>query len=265
VRCARRLRGQDPYLLLSAIPLIVLVVSIAAFAVDVPIADQWALVPLLEKSYAGRLSLRDLWAQHNEHRLLFPRLLMLGLAHLTGWNTAYELGANVVFSAVIAWLLGWQACVSARRLGVDARPLLPIIALAPVVPPLAFVFLLAWRLMRPGLLPLWAGLPLGAFDDLFSGQPFGSGILLFSLTMMGIELLDMRFPWRSFWQDWIIAIALMAAYLVLAAILSGARLDRMELVSLAPQFLLAIVAYPVIARIVSLLDRLRLLRVRRLG
>jgi rod shape-determining protein MreD len=75
----------------------------------------------------------------------------------------------------------------------------------------------------------------------------------------------MRFPWRSFWQDWIIAIALMATYLVLAAILSGARLDRMELVSLAPQLLLAIVAYPVIARIVSLLDRLRLLRVRRLG
>jgi hypothetical protein len=130
VRFARRLRGQDLYLLLSAIPLFVLVISIAAFAVDVPIADQWALVPLLEQSYAGRLSLRDLWAQHNEHRLLFPRLLMIGLARLTGWNTTYELGANVVFAAGIAWLLGWQACVSAKMLSVGARPLLPVIALA---------------------------------------------------------------------------------------------------------------------------------------
>lgn len=163
-------------------------------------------------------------------------------------------------SPLLAFGVPWASILLA-----SLTPLLPVIAPAPVLPPFAYLLLLAWRLMRPGLLPLWSGLPLGAFDDLYSGQPFGSGILLFSLTMMGIELLDMRFPWRSFWQDWIIAIALMAAYLVLAAILSGARLDRMELVSLAPQFLLAIVAYPVIARIVSLLDRLRLLRVRRLG
>jgi rod shape-determining protein MreD len=163
-------------------------------------------------------------------------------------------------SPLLAFGVPWASILLA-----SLTPWLPIIAPAPIVPPLAYMLLLAWRLMRPGLLPLWAGLPLGAFDDLFSGQPFGSGILLFSLTMMGIELLDMRFPWRSFWQDWIIAIGLIAVYLVLATILSGARLDQMELVSLAPQFLLAIVAYPVVARIVSLLDRLRLLRVRRLG
>jgi rod shape-determining protein MreD len=144
-------------------------------------------------------------------------------------------------------------------------PLLPVIAPAPVLPPFAYMLLLAWRLMRPGLLPLWAGLPLGAFDDLYSGQPFGSGILLFSLTMIGIELLDVRFPWRSFWQDWIIAIGLIVGYLILAGILSGTRPTQTELVSLAPQFLLSVVIFPVIARIVSLLDRLRLLRVRRLG
>jgi rod shape-determining protein MreD len=83
--------------------------------------------------------------------------------------------------------------------------------------------------------------------------------------MIGIELLDVRFPWRSFWQDWIIAVGFIAAYLVLAGMLSGTRLNETELVSLVPQFLLSIVAFPVIARIVSLLDRLRLLRVRRLG
>ena len=144
-------------------------------------------------------------------------------------------------------------------------PLLPIIAPAPVVPPLGYLMMLSWRLQRPGLLPLWAGLPLGAFDDLFSGQPFGSGILLFSLTLIAIELLDMRFPWRGFLQDWMLAGAILAAYLVFAALVSGARLELPQLVALLPQFLLSLIAYPILARMVSLLDRLRLLRVRRLG
>ena len=47
-------------------------------------------------------------------------------------------------------------------------PWLPVIAPAPVLPPFGFMMLLAWRLLRPGLLPLWAGLPLGLFDDLYS-------------------------------------------------------------------------------------------------
>jgi rod shape-determining protein MreD len=143
-------------------------------------------------------------------------------------------------------------------------PVLPIITPAPIVPPLAYMMLLAWRLMRPGLLPLWAGLPLGAFDDLFSGQPFGSGILLFSATLIGIELIELRFPWRNFWQDWALAILLLAAYLVLAALVAGGNTDRELLAALLPQFVLSIVMFPLVARIVAMLDRLRLLRVRRL-
>ena len=145
-------------------------------------------------------------------------------------------------------------------------PLLPIIAPAPIVPPLAFMLLLAWRLMRPGLLPLWAGLPLGAFDDLFSGQPFGSGILLFSLTLIGLELLDARFPWRSFWQDWIIAIGDRYLPGACGAGFRGPSRPAAAIGALVPQFLLSLVAFP---------DRrphrsrcstaLRLLRVRRLG
>lgn len=163
-------------------------------------------------------------------------------------------------SPMLAFGVPWLSILLA-----SLTPLLPIIAPAPLVPPLAFMLMLAWRLMRPGLLPSWAGLPLGAFDDLFSGQPFGSGIVLFSLTLIGIELLDARFPWRSFWQDWIIAIGVIAAYLVLAALVSGAHPDSVLFAALVPQAVLAVVMFPIIARVVSLLDRLRLLRVRRLA
>lgn len=73
-------------------------------------------------------------------------------------------------------------------------PVLLIADLMPLFPSLGFLLLLGWRMVRPGLLPLWAGAPLGAFDDLVSGQPFGSAILLWSLAMIVIELIETRFP-----------------------------------------------------------------------
>ena len=163
-------------------------------------------------------------------------------------------------SPLLAFGIPWLSILLA-----SLTPLLPIIAPAPVVPPMGYLLMVTWRLQRPGLLPLWAGLPLGAFDDVFSGQPFGSGILLFSLTLIAIELLDLRFPWRGFWQDWILGAGLLAAYLVVAALVSGAEIELGQLGALVPQFLLSLIAYPILARMVSLLDRLRLLRVRRLG
>lgn len=163
-------------------------------------------------------------------------------------------------SPLLAFGVPWASILIA-----SLTPLLPIIAPAPIVPPLAFMVLLAWRLMRPGLLPLWAGLPLGAWDDLFSGQPFGSGILLFSLALIGIEILDARYPWRGFWLDWLLASAILALYLAAAALVSGAHIAPVELSMIVPQLVLTILLYPIVARLVALLDRARLTRVRRLG
>jgi len=144
-------------------------------------------------------------------------------------------------------------------------PWLPVIAPAPVLPPFGFLMLLAWRFVRPGLLPLWAGLPLGLFDDLFSGQMFGSGILLFSLTLMVVELVEIRFPWRSFLLDWLAAASLLLVYLPAATLLSGAQPTLVQLTVILPQLLLSIVLFPIMSRMVALLDRLRLMRVRRVG
>jgi rod shape-determining protein MreD len=143
-------------------------------------------------------------------------------------------------------------------------PWLPVIAPAPVLPPFGFLLMLAWRLLRPGLLPPWAGLPLGLFDDLFSGQPMGSGVLLFSVALIIIELIEIRFPWRTFWLDWLTAAGLVVPYLVIAVMLSGTELTVVQLGVITPQILLSIVLFPVIARMVALLDRLRLMRVWRI-
>lgn len=145
---------------------------------------------------------------------------------------------------------------------------LPILFMAdvmPLVPPLGYLFLLGWRLMRPGLLPLWIGVPLGAFDDLFSGQPFGSAVLLWSLTMIGLEVLESRFPWRGFWQDWFTAGLAVIVYILAAMVVSGAELSLFLLLACLPQIFLSILLYPVVTTVIARLDRFRLSRSRRIA
>ena len=137
---------------------------------------------------------------------------------------------NRAHSPILAYGIPWLSIL----LG-SLTPWLPVIAPAPVLPPLGFMMLLAWRLLRPGLLPLWA------------------------------ELIEIRFPWRNFWLDWITASAIMIVYLAVAAVLAGAPFTFVQLTVILPQLLLSIVLFPMIARLVAQLDRLRLMRVRRLG
>ena len=178
----------------------------------------------------------------------------------TARRDAYGSKINRDHSPVLAFGVPWLTII----LG-SITPLLPIIAPAPIVPPLGYLFLLGWRLSRPGLLPMWVGIPLGLIDDLFSGQPLGSGILLFCVTMIALELLDARVPWRNFWQDWLTACVFIFFYLMVAALVSGADISFGQLYLLLPQLLLSLILYPVIASIVSALDRFRLSRVRRIG
>lgn len=172
-------------------------------------------------------------------------------------SDAYGRRINRAHSPAVALAVPW--------LSILAGSLLPVFFLAsalPLVPPTGFVMLVAWRLVRPGLLPVWAGFPLGLFDDLFSGQPLGSAVMLWSLTMIAIELLDRRIPWRSFPQDWIAATLALLGYLLAAFVLSGATATAPALVALGPQALLSVLLFPAAARLVATLDRLRLTRYR---
>jgi len=163
-------------------------------------------------------------------------------------------------SPVLIYGIPWLSVLLA-----SLTPILPIIAPAPIVPPLAYMMILAWRLLRPGLLPMWAGFPLGLFDDLLSGQPLGSSILLFTTTLVALDLLEMRFPWRGFLQDWLVSCVFIAAFLFISAFISGASISLLQLGLIGPQMLLSALLFPIIVRIASVLDRLRLLRVKRIG
>lgn len=79
------------------------------YGVDTPHWDQWrGLCPLFIEAEAGTLDISDFLARHNEHVILFPRLLMYSLARLTQWNVRAEL--------LVIWLLGCVCILGLFRL-----------------------------------------------------------------------------------------------------------------------------------------------------
>lgn len=132
----------------------------------------------------------------------------------------------------------------------------PVIATVPLMPPIGLLILLAWRLLARFALRPWAAAPLGAFDDLVSGQPLGSAVLLWSVCFLGIDLVERRLSYRDFWQDWLLA----AAAIVFCII--GGRLIAVPLrahtdTAMLAQTALTICLFPLSARTIAWIDRKR--------
>jgi hypothetical protein len=77
--------------LLILLPAVLALIYVRAFGVSVVFGDAWAMVPLFDKWSSGTLRVSDLFAQHNEHRILFPRIAMLSLGVITAYNTLAEM------------------------------------------------------------------------------------------------------------------------------------------------------------------------------
>ncbi|MET4895846.1 rod shape-determining protein MreD [Sphingomonadaceae bacterium jetA1] len=134
--------------------------------------------------------------------------------------------------------------------------IVPVVAIVPLQPPLGLLMLLAWRLIARFALRLWAAAPLGLFDDLLSGQPLGSSMLLWSITSLAIDLIEQRMVFRDFWQDWLIASGAIAFCLTagrFVALPVGAHVDA----PLTIQIALTILLFPMATRLVAWIDRKR--------
>jgi hypothetical protein len=83
---------------------------VALFSSSVPVADDWVQVQALTRQ--GPHGVAWLWAPHNEHRIPFPKLILLGLAGLFGYDPRTGMYFNgVALAAVSAALI-----LAARRL-----------------------------------------------------------------------------------------------------------------------------------------------------
>lgn len=133
---------------------------------------------------------------------------------------------------------------------------MPLIAGVPLLPPFGLLMLLAWRLLVRFSMRPWAAGVLGFVDDLVSGQPLGSAVLLWSLCSLLIDISEQRLVFRDFWQDWLTAAGLIAGCLFGARLLAVPLAARVDLAVLA-QGVAAVLLFPAAMRLVAWLDRQR--------
>lgn len=135
---------------------------------------------------------------------------------------------------------------------------LPIISTSGWFPDFAYLVLIGWRLLRSDPFPAWWAAPLGLVNDLVSGWPIGQSVLIWSATMLLLDVLDRRTIWRDYWMEWAFACLLLLGNAWLQwriADWSGAPAHYSAAV---PALLISIFAFPVAAWLVGRIDRWRL-------
>lgn len=144
----------------------------------------------------------------------------------------------------------------------SALPLmLPLVASSPMLPPFGLILFLCWRLLRAELWPVWVALPLGLWDDIFSGQPFGCAMGLWTIANIFIDYFEQRIYWRDFRHDWAIAALSIAFIQFCGAIIVHPHLDWDRALGLvAPQIIFAALTIPLAMRMTVQFDNFRLKR-----
>lgn len=105
------------YFLIS-LPAFLSLLYVRSFGVDVPFGDTWTMVPFFDKLSSGTLSVFDLWRQHFEHRVFFPRIAMLLLGTATEFDNVaimYLIQACFLVTLIVL-LLAFKDSVVGPRL-----------------------------------------------------------------------------------------------------------------------------------------------------
>jgi len=92
--------------LIICFPPLVVLFFISNYAVNIPYMDHWdGLLNILNAIEKGSLELSHLWGQHNEHRLIFPKIIMLLLASVSHWNVIWEQYFNLFIQVCTLFLI----------------------------------------------------------------------------------------------------------------------------------------------------------------
>jgi rod shape-determining protein MreD len=135
---------------------------------------------------------------------------------------------------------------------------LPIVAEIGWFPDFGFLMLIAWRLLRGDVWPSWWAAPMGLLSDLITGSPVGLSVVVWTASMLALDLLDRRTLWRDYWIEWVLAALLIlfaesAQWQVAAWMGAGVPFSFM-----LPPVLISIAAFPLAAWVAGWLDHWRL-------
>jgi rod shape-determining protein MreD len=135
---------------------------------------------------------------------------------------------------------------------------LPIVSSHGWVPDFGYLVLISWRLLRSDAFPAWWAAPLGLVNDLFTGQPIGFSVAMWSATMLALDLIDRRTMWRDYWMEWVLAAVLIAINEWLEWQIAAVVGARVPFSHLAAPLAIGIFVFPIVAWFVARVDHWRL-------
>ena len=138
--------------------------------------------------------------------------------------------------------------------------LLPVVLTTLIVPDLAFMTLIAWRMLRPEIWSPKAALAFGLFEDLVAGHPLGQSMALWTITFLALDILDAKLSFRDYWMDWFFAAIALTFHTFGVWYVARLMGNGAEFSVMLPQLALSILGFPLVARVVLALDRWRLSR-----
>jgi hypothetical protein len=89
-------------LLLVLLPAVLQAAIVAAFGRRMFLWDEFVYVPAFQQIGEDKPWLHWIWQQHNEHRIVWTKLLFFAHAGLSGWNPVVEMYVSALLTALIA-------------------------------------------------------------------------------------------------------------------------------------------------------------------
>ena len=199
-------------ILIAFSPVIFTGVGIYKNAVNIPTWDDWERGPMLQKYHDGTLDLKYMDGPHIDHRMLFPRLIQLGLNGITGGDLRAE-----IFVSYAIFVLGGVAMffLIRRTLGKDSAWVWPVAFLINTIlfSPLQYQNFL-WAVQLAIMIPIaclpiailvmvskiawWKKLLAATAIAIVGTHSFAHGILLWPVVFcLGLLLKDFGGSWKQ--------------------------------------------------------------------
>ena len=87
----------------SALPVGLIIFLVLRYAVAIPMLDDWEMVPFVTKAHSGGLTLTDLFAQQQEARTFFPKLIFIALSFgAKYWDGRVEMMLSILLCCLTA-------------------------------------------------------------------------------------------------------------------------------------------------------------------
>ena len=103
-----RLRALCWGLYAGLLAFLIVALFVERYGVDVPYWDEWVELPFYAALRRGTLTWGDLFAQHNEHRILVSRIISVLLYRLVGeWNVVVQMTFSAAVMGLTVAVLGY--------------------------------------------------------------------------------------------------------------------------------------------------------------